>query len=163
MEMIRTAPGVKISDIRVSDADQWGVQEETDSARSTATLTCVHNDPGAQDRVCELLLPCLLLLVPEKLLSTGLKWKMEMGTKGEKVEISCTLQFLGEELGYKGIVGLSSEEIERPYGHFGFEWKHRTLCIQPKPGDVIPPFARCQDFWTWGESPVAVPDVLGTS
>lgn len=47
---IRTAPGVKISDIRVSDADQWGVQEETDSARSTATLTCVHNDPGAQDR-----------------------------------------------------------------------------------------------------------------
>ncbi|KAM7034727.1 transmembrane protein 132B isoform 1-T1 [Acridotheres tristis] len=47
---IRTAPGVKISDIRVSDADQWGVQEETDSARSTATLTCVHNDPGAPDR-----------------------------------------------------------------------------------------------------------------
>ncbi|XP_066055538.1 transmembrane protein 132B [Chamaea fasciata] len=47
---IRTAPGVKISDIRVSDADQWGVQEETDSARSTATLTCVHNDPGAEDR-----------------------------------------------------------------------------------------------------------------
>lgn len=47
---IRTGPGVKISDIRVSDADQWGVQEETDSARSTATLTCVHNDPGAQDR-----------------------------------------------------------------------------------------------------------------
>ncbi|XP_018772342.3 transmembrane protein 132B isoform X1 [Serinus canaria] len=47
---IRTAPGVRISDIRVSDADQWGVQEETDSARSTATLTCVHNDPGAQDR-----------------------------------------------------------------------------------------------------------------
>ncbi|CAN8192574.1 unnamed protein product [Coccothraustes coccothraustes] len=47
---IRTAPGVRISDIRVSDADQWGVQEETDSARSTATLTCVHNDPGAEDR-----------------------------------------------------------------------------------------------------------------
>ncbi|NWZ43625.1 T132B protein, partial [Brachypodius atriceps] len=47
---IRTAPGVKISDIRVSDADQWGVQEETDSARSTATLTCVHNDPAAEDR-----------------------------------------------------------------------------------------------------------------
>lgn len=47
---IRTASGVKISDIRVSDADQWGVQEETDSARSTATLTCVHNDPGAPDR-----------------------------------------------------------------------------------------------------------------
>ncbi|OWK50601.1 Transmembrane protein 132B [Lonchura striata] len=47
---IRTASGVRISDIRVSDADQWGVQEETDSARSTATLTCVHNDPGAEDR-----------------------------------------------------------------------------------------------------------------
>ncbi|XP_068887062.1 transmembrane protein 132B isoform X1 [Aphelocoma coerulescens] len=47
---IRTAPGVKITDIRVSDADQWGVQEETDSARTTATLTCVHNDPGAEDR-----------------------------------------------------------------------------------------------------------------
>lgn len=47
---IRTAPGVKIADIRVSDADQWGVQEETDSARTTATLTCVHNDPGAEDR-----------------------------------------------------------------------------------------------------------------
>ncbi|XP_027588916.1 transmembrane protein 132B isoform X1 [Pipra filicauda] len=47
---IRTAPGVKITDIRVSDADQWGVQEETDSARSTATVTCVHNDPGAEDR-----------------------------------------------------------------------------------------------------------------
>ncbi|NXV65105.1 T132B protein, partial [Molothrus ater] len=47
---IRTGPGVRISDIRVSDADQWGVQEETDSARSTATLTCVHNDPGATDR-----------------------------------------------------------------------------------------------------------------
>lgn len=47
---IRTGPGVKISDIRVSDADQWGVQEETDSARSTATLTCVHNEPGAEDR-----------------------------------------------------------------------------------------------------------------
>ncbi|NXK85851.1 T132B protein, partial [Formicarius rufipectus] len=47
---IRTAPGVKIVDIRVSDADQWGVQEETDSARSMATVTCVHNDPGAEDR-----------------------------------------------------------------------------------------------------------------
>ncbi|NWU06012.1 T132B protein, partial [Cephalopterus ornatus] len=47
---IRTAPGVKITDIRVSDADQWGVQEETDSARTTATVTCVHNDPGAEDR-----------------------------------------------------------------------------------------------------------------
>ncbi|NXU72205.1 T132B protein, partial [Oreotrochilus melanogaster] len=47
---IRTAPGVKILDIRVSDADQWGVQEETDSARSTATITCVHNDPNAESR-----------------------------------------------------------------------------------------------------------------
>ncbi|NXX92658.1 T132B protein, partial [Centropus bengalensis] len=47
---IRTAPGVKIADIRVSDADQWGVQEETDSARSTATVTCVHNDPTAESR-----------------------------------------------------------------------------------------------------------------
>ncbi|KFP62742.1 Transmembrane protein 132B, partial [Cariama cristata] len=47
---IRTAPGVKIMDIRVSDADQWGVQEETDSARTTATITCVHNDPNAENR-----------------------------------------------------------------------------------------------------------------
>ncbi|NXS99401.1 T132B protein, partial [Jacana jacana] len=47
---IRTAPGVKIMDIRVSDADQWGVQEETDSARSTATVTCMHNDPSAETR-----------------------------------------------------------------------------------------------------------------
>ncbi|NWW44887.1 T132B protein, partial [Pedionomus torquatus] len=47
---IRTGPGVKIMDIRVSDADQWGVQEETDSARSTATVTCMHNDPGAENR-----------------------------------------------------------------------------------------------------------------
>nr|XP_021141932.1 transmembrane protein 132B isoform X2 [Columba livia] len=47
---IRTAPGVKIVDIRVSDADQWGVQEETDSARTSATVTCVHNDPGAESR-----------------------------------------------------------------------------------------------------------------
>ncbi|XP_074965976.1 transmembrane protein 132B isoform X2 [Phalacrocorax aristotelis] len=47
---IRTAPGVKILDIRVSDADQWGVQEETDSARTTATITCVHNDPNAENR-----------------------------------------------------------------------------------------------------------------
>ncbi|XP_075290986.1 transmembrane protein 132B isoform X2 [Opisthocomus hoazin] len=47
---IRTAPGVKITDIRVIDADQWGVQEETDSARTTATLTCVHNDPNAENR-----------------------------------------------------------------------------------------------------------------
>ncbi|XP_009995984.1 PREDICTED: transmembrane protein 132B [Chaetura pelagica] len=47
---IRTAPGVKILDIRVSDADQWGVQEETDSARSTATITCAHNDPSAENR-----------------------------------------------------------------------------------------------------------------
>ncbi|NXN21383.1 T132B protein, partial [Nycticryphes semicollaris] len=47
---IRTAPGVKIMDIRVSDADQWGVQEETDSARSTATITCMHNDPSAENR-----------------------------------------------------------------------------------------------------------------
>ncbi|NXP10851.1 T132B protein, partial [Thinocorus orbignyianus] len=47
---IRTAPGVKIMDIRVSDADQWGVQEETDSARSAATVTCVHNDPSAESR-----------------------------------------------------------------------------------------------------------------
>ncbi|NXH99220.1 T132B protein, partial [Pachycephala philippinensis] len=47
---IRTAPGVKIVDIRVSDADQWGVQEDTDSARSSATVTCAHNDPGAEDR-----------------------------------------------------------------------------------------------------------------
>ncbi|NWH56900.1 T132B protein, partial [Geococcyx californianus] len=47
---IRTAPGVKILDIRVSDADQWGVQEETDSARTTATVTCVHNDPTAESR-----------------------------------------------------------------------------------------------------------------
>ncbi|XP_062487601.1 transmembrane protein 132B-like isoform X1 [Pezoporus occidentalis] len=47
---IRTAPGVKILDIRVSDADQWGVQEETDSARTTATVTCVHNDPSAESR-----------------------------------------------------------------------------------------------------------------
>lgn len=49
-----------------------------------------------RSRVCELLLPSLLLLVPEKLLSTGLKWKIEMGTKGDKVEILCILQFLGE-------------------------------------------------------------------
>lgn len=49
-----------------------------------------------RSRVCELLLPFLLLLVPEKLLSTGLKWKIEMGTKGDKVEILCILQFLGE-------------------------------------------------------------------
>ncbi|XP_071619806.1 transmembrane protein 132B [Heliangelus exortis] len=48
---IRTAPGVKILDIRVSDADQWGVQEETDSARSMATITCVHNDPNAESRL----------------------------------------------------------------------------------------------------------------
>ncbi|NXL44724.1 T132B protein, partial [Podilymbus podiceps] len=48
---IRTAPGVKIMDIRVSDADQWGVQEETDSARSTATITCMHNDPNPESRV----------------------------------------------------------------------------------------------------------------
>ncbi|EOB02329.1 Transmembrane protein 132B [Anas platyrhynchos] len=47
---IRTAPGVKIMDIRVSDADQWGVQEETDSARTTATITCVHNDPDPESR-----------------------------------------------------------------------------------------------------------------
>ncbi|CAM9536858.1 unnamed protein product [Bubo scandiacus] len=47
---IRTAPGVKIMDIRVSDADQWGVQEETDSARTTATITCMHNDPTAENR-----------------------------------------------------------------------------------------------------------------
>ncbi|XP_042661481.1 transmembrane protein 132B [Tyto alba] len=47
---IRTAPGVKIMDIRVSDADQWGVQEETDSARTTATITCMHNDPNAENR-----------------------------------------------------------------------------------------------------------------
>ncbi|XP_026715492.1 transmembrane protein 132C isoform X1 [Athene cunicularia] len=47
---IRTAPGVKIMDIRVSDADQWGVQEETDSARTTATVTCMHNDPSAENR-----------------------------------------------------------------------------------------------------------------
>ncbi|NWU24650.1 T132B protein, partial [Dyaphorophyia castanea] len=47
---IRTAPGVKIVDIRVSDADQWGVQEDTDSARTAATVTCAHNDPGAEDR-----------------------------------------------------------------------------------------------------------------
>ncbi|XP_054248732.1 transmembrane protein 132B [Indicator indicator] len=46
----RTGPGVKISDIRVSDADQWGVQEETDSARTSATVTCVHNDPNAENR-----------------------------------------------------------------------------------------------------------------
>ncbi|XP_047929834.2 transmembrane protein 132B isoform X7 [Anser cygnoides] len=47
---IRTAPGVKIMDVRVSDADQWGVQEETDSARTTATITCVHNDPDPESR-----------------------------------------------------------------------------------------------------------------
>ncbi|KAM6246902.1 transmembrane protein 132B [Porphyrio hochstetteri] len=47
---IRTAPGVKILDIRVSDADQWGVQEETDSARTMATITCMHNDPNAENR-----------------------------------------------------------------------------------------------------------------
>ncbi|NXG46558.1 T132B protein, partial [Psilopogon haemacephalus] len=46
----RTGPGVKITDIRVSDADQWGVQEETDSARTSATVTCVHNDPSAENR-----------------------------------------------------------------------------------------------------------------
>ncbi|RMC05720.1 hypothetical protein DUI87_17263 [Hirundo rustica rustica] len=58
--LIRTAPGVKISDIRVSDADQWGVQEETDSARTTATLTCVHNDPGAEDRMSSVYVEVLL-------------------------------------------------------------------------------------------------------
>ncbi|NWI08075.1 T132B protein, partial [Crypturellus soui] len=47
---IKTAPGVKIVDVRVSDADQWGVQEETDSERSTATITCMLNDPSAEDR-----------------------------------------------------------------------------------------------------------------
>ncbi|NXS55029.1 T132B protein, partial [Brachypteracias leptosomus] len=47
---IRTAPGVKIMDIRVSDADQWGVQEETDSAGTAATVTCVHNDPDPETR-----------------------------------------------------------------------------------------------------------------
>ncbi|NWX44085.1 T132B protein, partial [Steatornis caripensis] len=47
---IRTAPGVRITDIRVSDADQWGVQEETDSARTTATITCMHNDPNIENR-----------------------------------------------------------------------------------------------------------------
>ncbi|NXW96046.1 T132B protein, partial [Larus smithsonianus] len=47
---IRTAPGVKIMDVRVSDADQWGVQEETDSGRTAATITCMHNDPNAENR-----------------------------------------------------------------------------------------------------------------
>ncbi|XP_068767281.1 transmembrane protein 132B isoform X4 [Struthio camelus] len=47
---IKTAPGVKISDVRVSDADQWGIQEETDSERTTAIITCVHNDPTAENR-----------------------------------------------------------------------------------------------------------------
>ncbi|NWX85558.1 T132B protein, partial [Nothoprocta pentlandii] len=47
---IKTAPGVKIVDVRVSDADQWGVQEETDSERTTAIITCVLNDPTAENR-----------------------------------------------------------------------------------------------------------------
>ncbi|KAJ7419943.1 Transmembrane protein 132B [Willisornis vidua] len=60
---IRTAPGVKIVDIRVSDADQWGVQEETDSARSTATVTCVHNDPGAEDSAEYIVIETKLVLL----------------------------------------------------------------------------------------------------
>lgn len=56
----------------------------------------ISHGNAALPQMCELLLPCLLLLGPEKLLSTGLEWKIEMGTKGEKAELSCTLQLLGE-------------------------------------------------------------------
>ncbi|XP_014454062.2 transmembrane protein 132B isoform X1 [Alligator mississippiensis] len=47
---IKAAPGVKIMAIRVSDADQWGIQEEIDNEGTTATVICAHHDPNAESR-----------------------------------------------------------------------------------------------------------------
>ncbi|XP_075754585.1 transmembrane protein 132B isoform X1 [Pelodiscus sinensis] len=47
---IKAAPGVKIMAIRVSDADQWGIQQEIDNEReqTTASVVCVRNDPNIE-------------------------------------------------------------------------------------------------------------------
>nr|XP_025045369.1 transmembrane protein 132B-like [Pelodiscus sinensis] len=49
---IKAAPGVKIMAIRVSDADQWGIQQEIDNEReqTTASVVCVRNDPNIESR-----------------------------------------------------------------------------------------------------------------
>ncbi|XP_044296880.1 transmembrane protein 132B [Varanus komodoensis] len=50
---IKAAPGVKIVDIRVSDPEQWGVQQDVDNGRTqtTATIVCERIDPNAESRV----------------------------------------------------------------------------------------------------------------
>uniref|UniRef100_A0A803TJF9 Transmembrane protein 132B n=1 Tax=Anolis carolinensis TaxID=28377 RepID=A0A803TJF9_ANOCA len=50
---IKAAPGVKIIDIRVSDPDQWGVQQDVDNGRTqtTATIVCERFDPTTESRV----------------------------------------------------------------------------------------------------------------
>ncbi|XP_077776138.1 transmembrane protein 132B isoform X1 [Podarcis muralis] len=49
---IKAASGVKIIDIRVSDPDQWGVQQDVDNGRTqtTATIVCEHINPNAESR-----------------------------------------------------------------------------------------------------------------
>ncbi|XP_061458973.1 transmembrane protein 132B [Rhineura floridana] len=49
---IKAAPGVKIMDIRVTDPDQWGVQQDVDNGRTqtTATIVCEHIDSNTESR-----------------------------------------------------------------------------------------------------------------
>uniref|UniRef100_A0A8D0E926 Transmembrane protein 132B n=1 Tax=Salvator merianae TaxID=96440 RepID=A0A8D0E926_SALMN len=50
---IKAAPGLKIIDVRVSDPDQWGVQQDVDNGRTqtTATIVCERIDPNAENRM----------------------------------------------------------------------------------------------------------------
>ncbi|XP_077164419.1 transmembrane protein 132B isoform X1 [Paroedura picta] len=47
---IKAAPGMKITDLRVNNPDQWGVQQDVDNGRTqtTATVVCERIDPNAE-------------------------------------------------------------------------------------------------------------------
>ncbi|XP_043832380.1 transmembrane protein 132B isoform X3 [Dromiciops gliroides] len=50
---IKAAPGLKIMAVRVSDEDEWEIQEEIDNGemQTTATLVCVGHIPDTENRV----------------------------------------------------------------------------------------------------------------
>ncbi|XP_038618669.1 transmembrane protein 132B [Tachyglossus aculeatus] len=49
---IKSAPGVKVAAVRISDEDQWEIREEIDNGeeQTTATLICVGHSPDTESR-----------------------------------------------------------------------------------------------------------------